>query len=115
MPVRVVVTEGTRADCKEACALIDGLSAGALLADRGSDTEAILRKARESGCHVVIPQIKVVKHYETMAESSTKSDILSRMLFYISSAGGELLHEMSKDGLFSCRRSNQMYIFVGET
>ena len=27
MPLRVAVTEGTRADCKEACALIDGLSA----------------------------------------------------------------------------------------
>lgn len=33
MPLRAVVTEGARADCKEACALIDGLSAGALLAD----------------------------------------------------------------------------------
>lgn len=58
MPVRVVVTEGTRADCKEACALIDGLSAGVLLADRGYDTENILRKAGESGCQVVIPPRK---------------------------------------------------------
>ena len=58
MPIRVVVTEGTRADCKEACALIDGLSAGALLADRGYDTESILRKAGESGCQVVIPPKK---------------------------------------------------------
>ena len=61
MPVRVVVTEGTRADRKEACALFDGLSAGALLADRGYDTEDILRKASESGCQVVIPPKKIRK------------------------------------------------------
>ena len=35
MPVRIVVTEGTRADCKEAIHLIEGISAEALLADRG--------------------------------------------------------------------------------
>ena len=101
MPVRVVVTEGTRADCKEACALIDGVSAGVLLADRGYDTESILRKAGESGCQVVIPPKKsrkiVVKYHATMTESSTKSGILSRMLFSISNAGEELLHGMSKD------------------
>ena len=49
---------GTRADCKEACALIDGVSAGALLADRGYDTEGILRKADESGCQIAIPPTK---------------------------------------------------------
>ena len=67
MPVRVVVTEGTRADCKEACALIDGLSAGILLADRGYDTENILRKAGESGCQVVIPprkSRKILRNYD---------------------------------------------------
>ena len=67
MPVRVIVTEGTRADCKEACALIDGLSAGALLADRGYDTENILRKAGESVCQVVIPpkkSRKILRNYD---------------------------------------------------
>ena len=34
MPVRVLVTEGTRADCKEAVHLIEGISAEILLADR---------------------------------------------------------------------------------
>ena len=98
MPVRVIVTEGTRADCKEACALIDGLSAGALLADRGYDTESILRKAGESGFQVVIPPKRSRKiYYATMTESSTKSGILSRMLFSISSAGEELPHDMPKD------------------
>lgn len=55
MPVRVVITEGTRADCKEACALIDGLSAEALLADRGYDTDEIVEKAVKAAMEPVIP------------------------------------------------------------
>ncbi|RKJ82067.1 hypothetical protein D7Y41_24700 [Anaerotruncus sp. 1XD22-93] len=38
MPVRILITEGTRADCKEAVHLIEGISAGTLLAGRGYDT-----------------------------------------------------------------------------
>ena len=34
LPVRIAVTEGTRADCKEAVGLTPGLLAGALLADK---------------------------------------------------------------------------------
>ena len=55
MPLRVIVTEGARADCKEAFVLIDGLSAQALLADRGYDSNEIIDKAVDSGCQVVIP------------------------------------------------------------
>ena len=58
MPLRVAVTEGTRADCKEACALIDGLSAEALLADRGYDSNELIDKVVESGCQPVIPPRK---------------------------------------------------------
>jgi len=58
MPVRISVTEGTRADCTEACSLIEGIDAGALLADRGYDTNEIVDKARESGMEVVIPAKK---------------------------------------------------------
>ncbi len=35
MPVRAIVTEGTRAECQEAGGLIDGIEAESLLADRG--------------------------------------------------------------------------------
>ncbi|CAM4149007.1 hypothetical protein LEPN108286_07850 [Legionella pneumophila subsp. pneumophila] len=42
MPVRVTITEGTRADCKEASALIDGLYAKVLFADRGYDSNEII-------------------------------------------------------------------------
>ena len=55
MPLRVIITEGTRADCKEACALIDGIHAGALLADRGYDSDEIIEKAVDSGMQTVIP------------------------------------------------------------
>ena len=55
MPIRVIVTEGTRADCKEACNLIDGLSAQALLADRGYDTDEIIETAESASMKVIIP------------------------------------------------------------
>ena len=58
MPVRVIVTAGTTADCTQATALIDGIAAQFLLADRGYDTNEIIGKALESGCEVVIPPKK---------------------------------------------------------
>jgi len=58
MPVRVVVTEGTRADCPEAEGLIDGFNMGYLLADKGYDSDVIVAKAKEQGARVVIPPRK---------------------------------------------------------
>ena len=55
MPVRVLVTAGTRADCKEALALIDGITAQFLLADRGYDTNHIVEYAIANGIQPVIP------------------------------------------------------------
>ena len=55
MPVRVAVTAGTTADCTQAVALIDGISAQFLLADRGYDSNEIIDKAIETGCEIVIP------------------------------------------------------------
>ena len=55
MPVRVLITEGTRADCKEAVHLIEGISAETLLADRGYDTNDILAYAVSAGMEPVIP------------------------------------------------------------
>ena len=55
MPVRVLITEGTRADCKEAVHLIDGIDAQNLLADRGYDTSEIIAFAFSAGMNVVIP------------------------------------------------------------
>ena len=58
MPVRIAITEGARADCKEAAGLIDGIFAGALLADRAYDTNAIIEQAIAQGMAVVIPPKK---------------------------------------------------------
>ncbi len=58
MPVRVVITSGTRADCREAIALIDGLFADYLLADRGYDTNEIIDWAIKHGMIAVIPPKK---------------------------------------------------------
>nr|WP_305066877.1 IS5 family transposase [Jeongeupia sp. HS-3] len=55
MPVRVLVTSGTTADCTQGGALIDGLSAEYLLADRGYDSDAIVAQASAQGMRTVIP------------------------------------------------------------
>ena len=55
MPLRAFVTQGTTADCKQAVALIDGFTAEYLLADRGYDSDAIVRQAGAQGMCVVIP------------------------------------------------------------
>lgn len=57
-PVRAVITQGTRANCKETGCLIAGLSADALLADKGYDTNAIIKQARQQGMEPVIPPKK---------------------------------------------------------
>ena len=58
MPFRVLVTAGTHADCKEAIALIDGIAAQYLLADRGYDTNELIRYALANGIQPVIPSKK---------------------------------------------------------
>ncbi|RRK01815.1 IS5 family transposase [Opitutaceae bacterium TAV3] len=55
MPVRVIVTAGSVADCTQAGALIRNLPAQCLLADKGYDTNAIAEAAQAAGMHVVIP------------------------------------------------------------
>ena len=42
-------------DCTQAAALIDGIAAQFLLADRGYDSNEILDKAVQAGCEAVIP------------------------------------------------------------
>ena len=45
MPVRILITEGTRADCSQAEYLIEGIDAEYLLADKGYDSDKIIEKA----------------------------------------------------------------------
>jgi len=49
-----MLPEGRAADCKQASRLIEGLSAGHLLADRGYDTNATLAQASAQGMMPVI-------------------------------------------------------------
>jgi transposase len=58
MPVRVVATAGSVADCTEACGLIEGLSAEHLIADKGYDSNAIVEQAAMQGMHAQIPPRK---------------------------------------------------------
>jgi transposase len=58
MPLRVIITQGTTADCTQASRLIEGLSAEYLLADRGYDSNAILDQAENQGMKAVIPPKK---------------------------------------------------------
>jgi transposase len=67
MPLRILVTAGTVHDCKQACTLIDGISAEWLLADRGYDSNRIIKKAISQNMQVVIPpkkNRKVQRNYD---------------------------------------------------
>ena len=58
MPVRVLITEGTTADCTQAERLIEGIDAAYLLADRGYDSDKIIQQAESQGITPVIPPKK---------------------------------------------------------
>ena len=55
MPVRMILTEGTTADCAQAPELIAGMVAQYLLSDRGYDSGAIVAQAQGQGMAAVIP------------------------------------------------------------
>ena len=58
MPLRVVITQGTTADCTQADRLIEGMRAEFLIADKGYDRDAILKHAKDQGMIAVIPPRK---------------------------------------------------------
>ena len=55
MPVKFIVTERTRADCKEAINLIKNIDAKLLFADRAYDTNEILFYIAKRNIKAVIP------------------------------------------------------------
>ncbi|MDR2529329.1 MAG: IS5 family transposase [Synergistaceae bacterium] len=55
MPVRMLITEGTRADRAQAAALIVGIGAENLMADRAYDTDEIISEAKKAGMEAVMP------------------------------------------------------------
>jgi transposase len=63
----MVITQGTTADCTQAHRLIEGISAGHLLADRAYDTNDILDQAETQAMRPVIPpksNRKVQREYD---------------------------------------------------
>jgi transposase len=62
LPIRVLITAGTVADCCCAGKLIEGLTAEHLLADRGYDSDAIVEQAIEQGMKAQIPPRKNRKY-----------------------------------------------------
>ena len=58
VPVRIFIAKGAVADCTQAEKLTEGIEAGALLADRGYDSDAIAARAEVAGMQVVIPPRK---------------------------------------------------------
>ena len=58
MPLRVIVTKGTSADCKHAISLIDGFEAEMLIADKGYDTNEIIEFACNNSMKSVVPSKK---------------------------------------------------------
>lgn len=55
MPLRTLVTEGTRADCKMAIELIEGIPVEHLMADRAYDTNALMEYLHQHEAQAVIP------------------------------------------------------------
>ena len=58
MPVKVQISAGNVADCTEACGLIEGIEAENLIADRGYDTNEIVKAATQAGMQAVITSKK---------------------------------------------------------
>ena len=81
MPVRAIVTDGPRTDCKEAISLIQNLLCKVLLADRGYDSDEIIECAKNSGIRPVISPKKNRKIQHTYNENLYKKPHLVENAF----------------------------------
>ena len=72
LPVRMIVTGGTTADCACAEALIDGFVAGTLMADRAYDTNALLDWCDTHRTQAVIPSRRHRRHKRPVDEDLYK-------------------------------------------
>ena len=59
---RVLITDGTTADCTQASELIEGISADYLLADKGYDRNEIIEQAQNQGHDIRHPTKKKYKN-----------------------------------------------------
>lgn len=96
MPIRLFITEGTAADCRQAGELIEGIDADYLLADRAYDTNAILHYCKDQCIEPVIPAKCNRKEPREHDRNLYRYKHLVENAFYGSSGGGALPRDMLK-------------------
>jgi transposase len=72
LPLRVIITEGTRNDCTQAVELIKGFSFEKLLADRGYDTNELLEEIKKKHIEAVIPPARNRKNQRKFDKETYK-------------------------------------------
>jgi transposase len=66
MPVRILVTSGSEADCTHACELVSGIKAEHVIADKGYDSDKLIAEFEKSGMKICIPPRKNRKNRRTI-------------------------------------------------
>ena len=112
MPIRSFITEGTRADCKEAVHLIEGISAEVLLADWGYDTNDILAYAASAGMQAVIPPKKNRKKQREYDEYLYKLRHLVENCFLVLKRGISTRYAKTSDAFFAAVQIRCIAIWV---
>ena len=114
MPVRVIITPGTTADCTQASALIRGINAEHLLADKAYDSDAIVTEAQDRGIQVVIPSSKTSKNEKILRRLPIQSKTRSRKCLPVFEEMAGDCNAVREAGsfLFSCG-TDRMYHDVG--
>ncbi len=91
MPLRVIITDGTCADCAQALPLIDGMTAEYLLTDKGYDSDAIAEQAKAQGMNPVIPPRKNRKEQRLYDKALYKHrHLVENAFLHLSSVGAAL-------------------------
>ena len=62
LPVRVIITEGTCADIRQACSLVEGIRAEAVIADKAYSVNSFREYLKEEKIEAVIPPIQRGNH-----------------------------------------------------
>ena len=101
MPVRLVLSRGTRADCSQAIPLIQVIAAEYLLADKGYDSNEIVEAASASGINPVIPPEATVGNPGPMIWTCINYGIWWKIPSSISNSGGVWQPVMPKGPLLS--------------
>ena len=83
-PARFIVTGGERHDCTQAQALLEGFHAHAVLADKGDDSDELIKWIQQTGALVVIPPRSnrtVLRDYDTALYK--ERNLVERMFGYL--------------------------------